>query len=313
MARAQGNDLCELFGFAPDDPSDPATAQWKSQECPFVGNTCIKHDNQQSVIYGTCSVVNYRGRGLTRTKEEVIICPQRLYAENYKTLKSCVSDALQQTLPVFMADEYSTKKAKGILPKDLVVLLGQNSGKEITLSAPDIGKLSLDWVAVRLEKGSPTLILPCEVQSIDTTNNYHDAWRAYSKRARTIPDSAHGMNWANVWKRLIPQLILKGAAASTCTLCKSGLYFVLPERVYKQFLKVVGSVPAVKTSAQGTMTVMSYELGAPGPVGTVRQLVPVRTQKMLTKDFAAAFGAGGEMGVLGHQLEEKVLRALSAL
>lgn len=317
MARAAGNDLCELFGYAPDDASQAAVDQWRSQECPFVGGTCIKHDNAQTKVYGSCSVVNVRGRRRgtagVRPREEVIICPQRLYANNYEVLKSCLSDAIGCRLPVFTAYEYSVRKRQRTFPPDCAVLLGQKSGREINLSDPDIGKLALDWVIVRLQSGNPSLILPCEVQSIDTTGNYHAAWTAYSRRASLIPDSEHGMNWANVWKRLIPQLILKSAAASTCNLCTRGMYFVVPERVYQQFLKVVGTVPLVNSARLGTLTIMSYQLGAPVPEGQIRELILTRNNKMQTREFAAAFGAGGEMRALGNLLEAKVCEALNNL
>lgn len=74
MPRANGNDLAELFGYAPDDNSDAARKQWKSQKCPFTENTCIKHSHPQNdgsvVVYGTCSVLNKARR--TGTPEEVI-------------------------------------------------------------------------------------------------------------------------------------------------------------------------------------------------------------------------------------------------
>ena len=46
--RAQGNDLCELFGYAPDDVSEPARRQWQARSCPFVGGECIKHGHPQN-------------------------------------------------------------------------------------------------------------------------------------------------------------------------------------------------------------------------------------------------------------------------
>lgn len=85
--RAQGKDLCELFGYAPDDYSKTARRQWVRRQCPFVGGTCIKHSHGKPPdIYGSCSVVN---KGRSGTTEEVIICPHRLYADNYATMKAC--------------------------------------------------------------------------------------------------------------------------------------------------------------------------------------------------------------------------------
>ena len=135
MPRPRGNDLCEIFGYAPDDTSEMARKQWKSQDCPFVGGTCIKHSHPQDgrvVVYGTCSVANKTRSGL----EEIIICPQRLYADRYKTLKSVVRDAIGTMLPMYMANEYSRHKKDKTLPNEYIVMLGRNSGREISLSNP---------------------------------------------------------------------------------------------------------------------------------------------------------------------------------
>ena len=312
MPRANGNDLCELFGYAPDDRSDIARKQWKSQDCPFVGDTCIKHSHPQGsgkvVVYGSCSVENKTRSG----PEEVILCPQRLYANGYAALKACVADAIGTTPPVFLAAEYSELKHKRKLPNGYAVLLGHKSGKEISLSNPGVVKLSLDWVMAVVRNEKLDLIIPCEVQSIDTTGNYHKNWEAYSKECDDIPDSAHGMNWANVWKRLIPQIILKGSIASTSTLCKKGLYFVVPDRVYVQFEKLVGKVASAPAAAHGVMTVVTYHLGPKVASGQIRPLVAARTVRMLATDFATTFASGKQLP-LGSQLDEKVASILAGL
>lgn len=313
MPRAQGNDLCEIFGYAPDDTSDVSRKQWKSQECPFVGGCCIKHSHPQQdgklIVYGTCSVANRtRSNGL----EEVIICPQRLYADNYKTLRSCIRDAVGRELPIFLFNEFTQKKKHKELPSDCYVLFGKNCGKEISLSNPGVIELSLDWVMVRVVSGKLHSIIPCEVQSIDITGNYRDVWAAYSKELARVPNSEHGMNWANVWKRLIPQLILKAAVASTSKLCLSGLYFVVPDRVFQQFEKIVGTVAPVKEPGEGVMTVMTYNLGNKITNGQIRSLNPVRTVRMRATEFAKSFASGSQLP-LGTQLDSKVAALLASL
>ena len=295
MPRSSGNDLCEIFGFAPDDTSAPARKQWKSQQCPFVEGICIKHSHPQSdgkmIVYGSCSVTNRTRSGL----EEVIICPQRLYADNYRTLHSCIKDAIGKDVAIFSAAEYpKLKKSKTKLPKEHFVLFGHNCGKEVSLSNPGIIDLSLDWVMAHIDDGELKNIIPCEVQSIDTTGNYRDAWNAYSTELEEIPDSAHGMNWANVWKRLIPQLMLKGSIASTSILCNFGIYFIVPDRVYKQFEKLVGTVSAEPKAGPGVMTVMTYSIGPEVPTGKIRPLVNIRTIRMLATEFAKAFASSLE-------------------
>ena len=313
MPRASGNDLCEIFGFAPDDTHEKARKQWKSQECPFVGGTCIKHSHPQAddrvVVYGSCSVTNQTRRG----KEEVILCPQRLYANKYETLKSCAADALGRSIPTYLCNEYSRAKRSGSLPQEYAILVGQKSGCEINLRSEDAGvQLSIDWVVICVSGGQIQMIIPCEVQSIDTTGNYHANWRAYAEEKAQIPDSKHGMNWANVWKRLIPQLILKGAIAKTSSLCKAGLYFVVPDRVYLQFEKLVGPVAVPKKGGNDTLTVMTYALGPNVSQGNIRQLCLKRTVRMSIQDFATAFSSGKQLP-LGSQLDEKAVEIFQSL
>jgi len=163
MPRASGNDLCEVFGYAPDDRTDAARRQWKSQECPFVGGICVKHSHPQEggdvIVYGSCSVLN---RGRTGV-DEVIICPQRLYANGYNSLKKCVYDAIGRQPAVFLADEYSALKRKSKLHSEYVVLLGHKSGKEVSVSNPGVIDLSLDWVMAFVRNSKLEVIMPCEV------------------------------------------------------------------------------------------------------------------------------------------------------
>ena len=311
MPRAKGNDLCEIFGYAPDDISETARKQWKSQECPFVGDTCIKHSHPQDgkvVIYGSCSVVNKTKNGA----DEIIVCAQRLYANDYETLKAVVRDATGVRLPIFMANEYSRLKREDQQPTDCVVLLGRNSGKEIKLSQPDVIQLSLDWVMARIVAGKLKLIIPCEVQSADTTGNYRANWDAYSKELSSIPDSEHEMNWANIWKRMIPQLILKGSIAATSGLSKLGHYFIVPDSVYDRFGRLIGQVADVASPGKGVMSVMTYKLGGPVPNGSTRPLVLHRTMRMRTTEFAKAFASGKQL-TLGTQLDQQVAVALENL
>ena len=116
VMRATGNDLCELFGYAPDDLSDAAADPWRTRECPFAGGLCIKHSHPQGsdppIILGSCSVTN---RLSTKTTEDVIICPQRLYANNYAALRACAQDA-GIVAPAYLAAEYASLKKNRALP-----------------------------------------------------------------------------------------------------------------------------------------------------------------------------------------------------
>lgn len=312
MPRAKGKDFAEIFGYSPDDTSTPARRQWKSQDCPFVQSTCIKRINLPGsgwVVSGACSVAN---RTKNADTDEVIICPQRLYAEDYASLKTCARDAVQSTAPIFLADDFSKLKRTSNLPEDYIVLLEKESGGETTLRNT-AAQLSIDWIIAYVVSGRLDTVVPCEVRSIDTTGSYRETWQAYSKEQPLIPNSSHGMNWANLWKRLIPQLMLKGAVASTSSLCKQGLYFVLPDRVYIQFEKLVGEVPQVSKPGPGVLTVMTYALGSAVSAGNIRPLSQRRVIRIRITDFAESFASGRELFPLGAELDHKVDSVLNSL
>jgi len=70
-------------------------------------------------------------------------------------------------------------------------------------------------------------------------------WDAYKNLEKNpnlqIPPSKHGMNWANVHKRLIPQIIRKGQIYADPELASKGMYFVVPDSVSrdsKQLLEI---------------------------------------------------------------------------
>lgn len=314
MPRASGKDLCEIFGYAPDDRSEAARKQWKSQRCPFVDAVCCKHSHPreggETIIYGACSVVG-KGNG-SNDAEEVIICPRRLYQDGLASLKHCVQDALGKQQTTLLADEYTAMKRVNALPDEFSVLLGQLSGKEINVRKAGGAKLSYDWVIACQQGDKVTQIVPCEVQSIDITGNYRAAWDAYATESASIPNSGHGMNWANVWKRLIPQLLFKAAVTTTSTLCKKGLYFIVPELVFRKFEEVLGEVPLVDAADNGVISVFTYELGTKVPFGQMRGLAPVRTARMRLTDLQAAFTSGDQLPS-GSVLDTKVLEVLQAL
>lgn len=216
--------LVEIFGHAPNDVTPKARKYWDLKACPFMGRACTKYDHTNTICYGTCSVTN--------AGQEVVICPNRLYANNYQTIRHVSEDAFGK-LPFMMFDEYINKVSASL---DCVVALGQNSGKEVKLS-----KKSMDWVLAHIKNGKLVEYVGVEVQSIDITGNYRDAWYAARDKKSAIPPSGHGLNWANVHKRLMPQIIRKSLVYSKSALVSKGLFFIVPEPVYQRFEEIIGS------------------------------------------------------------------------
>ena len=105
----------------------------------------------------------------------------------------------------------------------------------------------MDWVLARLDgDGELVEFTAIEVQTIDTTGNYRGAREALLN-GRQIKADTVGLNWENVSKRIIPQLIYKGQVLQREDLCKTGLFFVCPKSVYDRVLNRLGGKDRIPT------------------------------------------------------------------
>ena len=286
--RAEGQDIVELFGFAPNDTSIVAKQQFERTECPFVKGQCGKTNHNQTLVYGTCSVTT------GKAKREVIICPKRLYADNYRVL-SDAANAVWGDIALVAGGTISELREGALAYNECAIAFGQNSGREVTINSN--GKLSLDWVIQRYVRVGNNLVpqdyIGIEVQSIDITGNYRDNWQAYNDikfgpHPNMIPNSGHGLNWANVHKRLIPQIIRKGNVYSFTKRC-SGFFFILPDLVYEKFENILGEIPEQDLPSSQNLSVLTYGFGAKANEGTHRKLVLHRTKHHSLADIAHAF------------------------
>ena len=289
--------LVEVFGYSPTDATPAARKFWQLNACPFIGRACSKYDHTNTICYGTCSVTN--------TGQNVIICPNRLYADNYATIKRVSNDVFGD-VPFMLFDEYIKEATKSSASFDCVVALGQNSGKEVKLS-----KMSMDWVLAHIKGDTLDGYVGIEVQSIDITGNYRDAWYAARDQKISIPPSKHGLNWANVHKRLIPQIIRKNLVYSKSSLVKQGLYFIVPEPVYQRFEEIIGDdIPLVAENGKDIITIHTYDLSDSVEPGRTRTLVKNRTLKFKADEFSARFITGPNLPS-GDSLDSKIRLILS--
>lgn len=289
--------LVEVFGYSPTDTTPAARKFWQLNACPFIGKACSKYDHTNTICYGTCSVTN--------TGQNVVICPNRLYADGYATIKRVSQDVFGD-IPFMLFDEYIKEATKPGASLDCVVALGQNSGKEVKLS-----KMSMDWVLAHIKDGSLDGYVGIEVQSIDITGNYRDAWYAARDQKSIIPPSEHGLNWANVHKRLIPQIIRKSLVYSKSHLVRQGLYFIVPEPVYQRFEEIIGAdIPLVTENGKDIITIHTYDLSESVAPGKTRTLIKNRTLKFKADEFSARFITGPNLPS-GESLDKKIREILS--
>lgn len=298
MITRPKKDLIEIFGYAPDDLTPSCRSLWRLAACPFINKPCSKANHDGSVVYGTCSVSSPYG--------DCVICPNRLYEKNYAVLRTIAKEAFPGVPDILMYDHYIPVRDK---VDRCVVALGQNSGREVRLGK----NLSMDWVLARIEQGQLVEYVGVEVQSIDITGNYRDAWHAYKSldgRTVVLPSSCHGMNLANVHKRLIPQIIRKGAIYASSPLVRSGLYFVVPDIVYRKFEEIIGrDIPLLEEGGRDILTVHTYELSPFMGHGEQRSLVMKRNIRFSLSEFSRRFISGPNLPS-GIQLDGAVKRIL---
>lgn len=298
MLNRPSKDLVEVFGYSPADVSPAARSLWKLEACPFINRACTKTNHDKSIVYGTCSVTSPFG--------DCIVCPNRLYANNYECLRRITAEVFGDEFKFFTYEQFIPIRQE---VDTCIVALGHNSGREVNIS----GHLSMDWVLAKIKRGRLVEYAGVEVQSIDITGNYRDCWYAYKNlkaSSANIPASEHGMNWANVHKRLIPQLIRKGLMYSRSSLVKKGLYFVLPEIVYQKFEDIIGKdIQKKRSCASDILTVQTYVLSAEVLPGEQRSLILKRNFKFALSEFSKRFISGPHLPS-GDELDDAVRKVL---
>ncbi len=235
--------ISEFFGYRSEDNSPIALKTAADKKCPFTGAPCTKLLSRERTISGVCAI-----RQKTPGSPSVICCPNRIYADDYKMLRQIANNAFGQSLELF-AGRAAVAKAKEL--GGAIAVFGHGWGGELRLpQRQGVGSYFVDWVLARLDgKGDLVDFTAIEVQTIDTTGKYSDAQAALQK-SRTLIDDTVGLNWENVSKRIIPQLIYKGQVLQREELCKTGLYFVCPSPIYKRVLARLGGkekIPAFPT------------------------------------------------------------------
>lgn len=225
--------IAEFFGYRAEDDSLVAKTAAVRQFCPFTSKACSKILARDRIISGVCAV-----RQKTSNSPDVICCPIRIYAEDYKMLKEIAQKAFNCNLNLY-SGRAAVPKAKR--ENGAIAVFGHGWGGELRLpQRQGQGAYFVDWVLARLDAtGELVEFTAIEVQTIDTTGNYREARNGLLDGRQIIADTV-GLNWENVSKRIIPQLIYKGQVLQREDLCRSGLFFVCPTPVYERVLNRLG-------------------------------------------------------------------------
>lgn len=225
--------IAEFFGYRAEDKSEAAMLAAANRMCPFTNAPCQKILARQRMPSGVCAI-----KQKTPGSPIVICCPIRMYADDYAMLKSVARKAFGKDLRLY-AGRIAVDKAKD--ENGAIAVFGHGWGGELRLpQRKGTGAYFVDWVLANLDgAGQLVEFTAIEVQTIDTTGNYQTARKALLENRIVIADTV-GLNWENVNKRIIPQLIYKGQVLQREELCKAGLFFVSPVPIHKRVIERLG-------------------------------------------------------------------------
>lgn len=262
--------ISEFFGYRAEDNSDKALKAVADKKCPFFGSACTKMLGRERTISGVCAI-----RQKTPGSPSVICCPNRIYAEEYKVLRTIAKNAFKEDLGLYAGRMAVAKARQGC---GAIAVFGHGWGGELRLpQRQGTGSYFVDWVLARLDgNGELTEFTAIEVQTIDTTGKYSDAQKAL-RQDRTIVADTVGLNWENVSKRIIPQIIYKGQVLQREELCRTGLYFVCPAPIYKRVLNRLGGKEKIPSfpSQPAAIHFVAYDYTKPFSDVPVGSIVPL--------------------------------------
>ena len=264
------SNIVEFFGYSPGDQSPEAQKARKELKCPFLGQTCTKTLSDGSVS-GVCTIKQM-------TSGPVIICPVRLYSDDYQILKDVAVQAFGGGLDLIIGSDADRHREKNP-GKPCVIVFGKRWGKELRLpsrtkkAGGKVGAYFVDWILAHIDPfGKLLSFVAIEVQSIDTTGNYQAERLGYLETGSFAGKSTAGLNWENVNKRILPQIIYKGHVLRREPLCQKGLFFICPTPVYNKIAERLGGNLTEIHQQAGSVTIMWYDVGAPVPEGCIRAL-----------------------------------------
>lgn len=287
--------VVELFGYAPEDTSAHAAGVRASSNCPFVGGRCIKQF-KSGLVSGACTLK-------PTNSEPVICCPNRMYAEDYKVLLDVALDAFGTGMRLCRAPSHAAGDGRD------VVVFGKHWGKELRLpSRLSGGGYFVDWILARLDATrSLAEFVAIELQTMDTTGSYEAQVHRFLRTGTELPDKQSNINWENVSKRILPQIIFKGHVLRQEPLCRKGMYFICPAPVYERILARLGGALRPYHQQPGALTFRQYDVGSAVAAGEVRVL-EFKGQMTTTVDqVALAFTSPSNLPAPG--VYEQAIRA----
>ena len=146
--------------------------------CPFTSTVCSKRSASLEVPYPLCSV----RRNIEHESKQICVCPKRFYSVDF------LNDVVSKCWP-------------GEPPTRLQI------ASEVTMA----GFGNVDFVIADVaQDGGISQFLSVELQAVDISGSVMPAYKALRANQDLDRRPDYGMNFGNVYKRFITQLIRKG-------------------------------------------------------------------------------------------------------
>ena len=196
--------VAEILGEPSAQMRNPANAEY---ECPFLNSVCTKRSTLLQAPYPVCSVHRAGVRGAPRTGPPICTCPYRFYEAQLQ------EDVLREAW-------------KGPRPA--------NPQIAYEVSMQKFGRV--DFVVADYDEHSKQVrkFLPVELQAVDITGSVYPAYDAILNSKELPKRPSYGLNWSNVRKRYITQLIQKGFY---CHHWDTRIVAVLQSDLFQEFQK----------------------------------------------------------------------------
>lgn len=204
MSYRPENVVGEILGVRAVSGVDPKAANFK---CPFIGYRCPKRSTAYpDEPYPVCSIWRGNNEPLNPSDDLVSVCPKRFHAVDF--LKDVVAHCWPGAPP---------------------------SNPQIAPEVKMAGFGNVDFViADMLAGGGVGQFLSVELQAIDITGSVAKAYDALRRGAQLDKRPTYGLNWDNVYKRYITQLIRKGYFHHHW---KSKIVAVIQEQIYRNIVE----------------------------------------------------------------------------
>lgn len=163
--------IAEILGKSVNENFDP---NFEGFDCPFIKGDCTKRSTSLTEPYPVCSIL--------KRNRQICVCPKRFHQVNF------LKDVVRHCWP-------------GERPSKVRAV------KEVKMK----GFGNVDFViADMLGNGDIRQFLSVELQAIDISGTVMDAYQALRNGTEMKSKKSFGLNWSNVYKRYITQLIRKG-------------------------------------------------------------------------------------------------------